>query len=183
MLARGANDDVAVLTVSVRVAIPLLSARRPLDAAWVFRADDARTAEDARAGFIAFLRTRGVPDANYAAAELVFGELIGNVVRHAPGPITVEVDWNAVDPVLHVIDRGPAYDAQAKLARGRDQPERPRAPPLSVLVEDLYAAARLRQPCARAAAHRAPRTHRVTQRITLPRSYSAGSFCVSSSAA
>jgi anti-sigma regulatory factor (Ser/Thr protein kinase) len=114
MLARGADDDVAVLTVTVRGAIPPRTQAAPTPA-WVFRADDARSAEDARAGFIAFLRTRGVPDANYAAAELVFGELIGNVVRHAPGPVTVEVDWNAVDPILHVIDRGPAYDAGASL--------------------------------------------------------------------
>ena len=115
MLTRGANDDVAVLTITVRGAIP---PRRPQGVpmpAWVFRADDARSAEDARAGFIAFLRTRGVPDANYAAAELVFGELIGNVVRHAPGAITVEVDWSAKDPILHVIDRGPAFGARAKL--------------------------------------------------------------------
>ena len=114
MLARGANDDVAVLTVTVRGAVPVRTQAAPTPA-WVFRADDARSAEDARAGFIAFLRTRGVPDANYAAAELVFGELVGNVVRHAPGPITVEVDWNAPDPILHVIDRGPAYDVQASL--------------------------------------------------------------------
>ncbi len=114
MLTRGANDDVAVLTVTVRGAIPVRTKAAPTPA-WVFRADDARSAEDARAGFIAFLRTRGVPDANYAAAELVFGELVGNVVRHAPGPITVEVDWTAVDPVLHVIDRGPAYDVEASL--------------------------------------------------------------------
>ncbi|MDQ6942224.1 MAG: SpoIIE family protein phosphatase [Candidatus Eremiobacteraeota bacterium] len=114
MLARGANDDVAVLTVTVRGAIPTRTQAAPTPA-WVFRADDARSAEDARTGFIAFLRTRGVRDANYAAAELVFGELIGNVVRHAPGPITVEVDWNAVDPILHVIDRGPAYDVEASL--------------------------------------------------------------------
>ncbi|MEA2786211.1 MAG: hypothetical protein QOF71_2315 [Candidatus Eremiobacteraeota bacterium] len=114
MLTRGANDDVAVLTITVREAIPQRPQGVPMPA-WVFRADDARSAEDARAGFIAFLRTRGVPDANYAAAELVFGELIGNVVRHAPGPITVEVDWNAKDPILHVIDRGPAYGARAKL--------------------------------------------------------------------
>ena len=114
VLEHGAHDDVAILTISVRSAVPKRTQAAPTPA-WVFRADDARSAEDARAGFIAFLRTRGVPDANYAAAELVFGELIGNVVRHAPGPITVEVDWNATDPVLHVIDRGRAYDVRTNL--------------------------------------------------------------------
>jgi serine phosphatase RsbU (regulator of sigma subunit)/anti-sigma regulatory factor (Ser/Thr protein kinase) len=114
VLARGANDDVAVLTISVRSAArPAAPAAPP--PSWVFRADDARSAEDARAGFVAFLKSRGVPDANYAAAELVFGELIGNVVRHAPGPITVELDWSDRDPILHVIDRGAAYDVRAQL--------------------------------------------------------------------
>jgi GAF domain-containing protein len=114
VLERGGADDVAVLTVRVRSSIPR---RDPsaLAPQWVFRADDARSAEDARAGFIAFLKTRGVPDANYAAAELVFGELVGNVVRHAPGPITIELDWEKDDPVLHVIDRGRAFDVHAAL--------------------------------------------------------------------
>jgi serine phosphatase RsbU (regulator of sigma subunit)/anti-sigma regulatory factor (Ser/Thr protein kinase) len=114
VLERGGADDVAVLTVRVRSSIPL-RAPGALPPQWVFRADDARSAEDARAGFIAFLKTRGVPDANYAAAELVFGELIGNVVRHAPGPITIELDWEKDDPVLHVIDRGRAFDVKASL--------------------------------------------------------------------
>ncbi len=114
VLERGGADDVAVLTVRVRSSIPL-RAPGALAPQWVFRADDARSAEDARAGFIAFLKTRGVPDANYAAAELVFGELIGNVVRHAPGPITIELDWEKDDPVLHVIDRGRAFDVTASL--------------------------------------------------------------------
>ncbi|HYZ17178.1 MAG TPA: SpoIIE family protein phosphatase, partial [Candidatus Acidoferrum sp.] len=114
VLEDGTNDDVAVLTVRVRSAVPQRTAAAPTPQ-WVFRADDARSAEDARAGFVAFLKTRGVPDANYAAAELVFGELIGNVVRHAPGPITIELDWNANAPVLHVIDRGSPYDVRAAL--------------------------------------------------------------------
>jgi hypothetical protein len=37
------------------------------------------------------LRRRVADDAVVAAAELVFGELIGNVVRHAPGPIEIEL--------------------------------------------------------------------------------------------
>ena len=114
VLERGGADDVAVLTIRVRSSIPQRSGF-VLAPQWVFRADDARSAEDARAGFIAFLKTRGVPDADYTAAELVFGELIGNVVRHAPGPITIELDWDKDDPVLHVIDRGAAFEPRAVL--------------------------------------------------------------------
>jgi signal transduction histidine kinase len=40
----------------------------------------------------------------------VFGELVGNAVRHAPGFVEVELAWDdATTPVLHVIDDGPGY--------------------------------------------------------------------------
>lgn len=81
---------------------------------WDFDARDAQAARRARTELVEYVR-RECRDADPSSAELVFGELIGNVVRHAPGPITVEVDWNATDPILHVIDRGPAYDAGTNL--------------------------------------------------------------------
>lgn len=37
-------------------------------------------------------------------------ELLGNVVRHAPGAVDIEVEWRGNAPVLHVLDRGPGYD-------------------------------------------------------------------------
>jgi len=37
------------------------------------------------------LRAGGTGD--FPAAELVYGELIGNAVRHAPGRILVQLDW------------------------------------------------------------------------------------------
>jgi anti-sigma regulatory factor (Ser/Thr protein kinase) len=43
------------------------------------------------------------------AAELVFGELVGNAVRHAPGRVEVTIDWSTSAPVLHVLDRGPGF--------------------------------------------------------------------------
>jgi anti-sigma regulatory factor (Ser/Thr protein kinase) len=39
----------------------------------------------------------------------VYGELVGNTVRYAPGPINVIVDWSGPDPVLHVLDSGPGF--------------------------------------------------------------------------
>jgi anti-sigma regulatory factor (Ser/Thr protein kinase) len=49
------------------------------------------------------------------AAELVFGELLGNVVRYAPGPIEVMFDWSEPVPVLHVLDRGPGFTLMPRL--------------------------------------------------------------------
>ena len=77
---------------------------------WSFDARDARSTRDVRELFLAYLRAKGKQDADYAGAELVFGELIGNVVRHAPGTVDIEVEWRGDAPVLHVLDRGPGYD-------------------------------------------------------------------------
>lgn len=93
-----AQDDTAALTVSF--------GRRT---SWAFDAENAQAAHDARAQLAAYLRERAPTGADIAGAELVFGELVGNVVRHAPGPIEVHVEWNGTQPVLHVIDRGRGF--------------------------------------------------------------------------
>lgn len=90
-----AQDDTAVLTV-------LFGART----SWHFDAENARAANEARAEFVERLRPIAKTKADLSAAELVFGELVGNVVRHAPGPIDVELDLSGNSPELHVIDRG-----------------------------------------------------------------------------
>lgn len=76
---------------------------------WIFASDRASDALTQRHAVVAFLRERGETSADYNAAEVVFGELVGNVVRHASGPIAIEVAWGALVPVLHVRDRGPGF--------------------------------------------------------------------------
>ncbi len=76
---------------------------------WSFAAAEAGQADFLRPAFIAYLRARGTDDADYGNAELIFGELIGNVVRHAPGPIAITVRWNREAPVLVVADRGRGF--------------------------------------------------------------------------
>jgi anti-sigma regulatory factor (Ser/Thr protein kinase) len=87
--------------------------------AWNLSADDARAAVDARSHFVEFLH--GIQsDTNFIdAAELVFGELLGNVVQHAPGPVEISVDLNDDSLVLHVVDSGPPLQA----AKHRTLPE------------------------------------------------------------
>ncbi len=81
---------------------------------WHFDAENARAAHDARSGFVTYLREHGcIGDLN--AAEIIFGELCGNVVRHAPGPIDVNVDWRGIRAVLHVTDRGRGFDRKPSL--------------------------------------------------------------------
>ena len=42
-------------------------------------------------------------------AELVYAELVGNVVRHAPGPVDVALDTSGTLPVLSILDRGRGF--------------------------------------------------------------------------
>ncbi len=105
-LAGRADDDVAILTISFEVS------KR-----WSFDAENARAAQDARAEFVQYIRSQVNDGFSVSAAELVFGELIGNVVRHAPGPIDIDLDWTGQSPVLHVIDRGPAFEAGSTLPK------------------------------------------------------------------
>ena len=77
---------------------------------WRFEVLDFGAPANARDASIRFLRDRGDADADYLSAEIVFGELIGNVVRHAQAPLFLELDWSGEYPVLHVQDRGPGFD-------------------------------------------------------------------------
>ncbi len=94
------HDDVAILAVTVAPS------RR-----WSLSLDDARAASDARAQFVEFLRGENADPGFINAAELIFGELLGNVVCHAPGPVEISVDWLDRSIRLHVIDSGPPIDA------------------------------------------------------------------------
>lgn len=92
------------------------SARRHTEAltavdtvSWRFSTDDAVTAERARPAFVAYLAGRGVAGDALGAAEAVFGELVGNVVRHAPGPIEVDLRSTREGYLLAVRDRGTGF--------------------------------------------------------------------------
>ena len=103
-LGNAAADDVAILTISFDSTIR-----------WSFDAENAKAAQDARGEFVDYLRRQFADERSVETAELVFGELVGNVVRHAPGAIDIDVEWSNGAPVLHVLDRGPAFKAPSRL--------------------------------------------------------------------
>jgi anti-sigma regulatory factor (Ser/Thr protein kinase) len=76
---------------------------------WAFSSADASKAQRAREQFVSALKLRGAVRGDYGACEAIFGELVGNVVRHAPGPIRIVLDWNGDDAVLCVEDSGPVF--------------------------------------------------------------------------
>ncbi len=72
-------------------------------------------AHDSRKLFLAHLVDFGEPGEDFSGAELVFGELIGNVVRHTAGRVTVRLDWSGEYPELCVRDSGKGFDFEAHL--------------------------------------------------------------------
>jgi PAS domain S-box-containing protein len=116
VLKRGANDDAVVLTLRFDQHAAALAADRDAALRWAFDTNDGETAHAARYAFIGALRDAGVREKQLDAAEHVFGELLGNVVRYAPGPIEMIFDWaRGSAPVLHVLDRGPGFTFAPKL--------------------------------------------------------------------
>lgn len=100
------RDDIAIMTVQFGFC----------DRQWRFEAGDSVVAYAIKRDFMATLAD--VVDAtteNVEACELIFAELIGNVVRHAPGPLSLSLSTSGRDVVLHVIDEGPGFDYQPAL--------------------------------------------------------------------
>jgi hypothetical protein len=102
----GSADDVAILVLRVDFAtFERHVERRHLDAR------DAAAATALRKEFTASLPGADFSSDNIANAELVLGELIGNVVRHAGGGGETEIvtDHSGSRTVLHVLDAGVGF--------------------------------------------------------------------------
>ncbi|MGB6517263.1 MAG: SpoIIE family protein phosphatase [Candidatus Cybelea sp.] len=117
VLQNGNADDVVVLTLQLESTAErsTYALARPPSRRWAFDTNDASAAHGARHSFVAALRDGGLRADRLDTAELVFGELLGNVVRYAPGPIEIMFDWSDPIPVLHVLDRGPGFTLAPKL--------------------------------------------------------------------
>jgi two-component sensor histidine kinase len=88
------------------------SARSSIE--WQFRADDAVDALRMRSAVRAFLDAEADDASDVHGAVLVFGELVANVVRHAPGAISVRIEWPTDGPAtLFVDDWGPGVRSVA----------------------------------------------------------------------
>jgi anti-sigma regulatory factor (Ser/Thr protein kinase) len=111
VLENGATDDVAILTVRLVPAFDQITS-------WSFRSDDAATAIAVRHEVAGILRAAGANDGETGDAEVVLGELLGNVVRHSDGgDVELALDLADGPPVLHVLDRGPGFTYYARLPK------------------------------------------------------------------
>lgn len=78
------------------------------NAAWSCVRSDARDATGARREVRAFLADLAdESSSDLDGTEVIVGELIANVIRHAPGPIGVYCSWHGERATLVVADRGP----------------------------------------------------------------------------
>ena len=107
VLPNGATDDVAILA--------LVLERDDGDDGdsrfrrFVFRSDDRAAARETHASISATLVAAGANDAQLGDADMIYSELVGNVVRHAPGLCEVVLDASGTLPVLSVLDRGRGF--------------------------------------------------------------------------
>jgi anti-sigma regulatory factor (Ser/Thr protein kinase) len=71
---------------------------------WQFETGDELDASAMQAELIEHLRRDADPAGDLTAAELIVGELLSNVVRHARSPITVRLDWCGEFPTLSIAE-------------------------------------------------------------------------------
>lgn len=107
VLVDGSRDDVAILSVSV---VPRKRGLR-----WTIDASDAAATKTARDEIMAALGlSEGKADV-LRGAELVFAEIVGNLLRYAPAGAEVVLERENGRPVMHVRDRGPGFEFMPKL--------------------------------------------------------------------
>jgi anti-sigma regulatory factor (Ser/Thr protein kinase) len=111
VLTNGSSDDVAVLVARLDFRAAEGSIHRLR-----FDARDAAAARRARDEFVHILTARDFDAAATINAELIFGELVGNVVRHVALPqVEIAIDCNGPQTVLHVFDRGAGFRHNSRL--------------------------------------------------------------------
>jgi hypothetical protein len=95
------RDVIAIITVQFGVG----------NRQWRFEAGDSSVAYAIKREFISILSefADAVSD-QIEACELIFDELIGNAVRHAPGPLSISLSTAGNEVVLHIIDEGPGFE-------------------------------------------------------------------------
>jgi anti-sigma regulatory factor (Ser/Thr protein kinase) len=78
---------------------------------WSMVKGDAREAMLARRDIRRFLELEADERSDLDAVEMIVGELVANVIRHAAGPIGIHVAWDGDHAVAIFADRGPGIPA------------------------------------------------------------------------
>jgi anti-sigma regulatory factor (Ser/Thr protein kinase) len=102
------RDDIAILAIAFADG----------DLRWQFEAADARSAYTMREAFFQrILTTCEADEEQLSTCGLIFAELVGNAVRHAPGSLSMSLEDRGGALTLHVIDRGSGFAYRPMLPR------------------------------------------------------------------
>lgn len=77
---------------------------------WTFHSSDSYSAHQSRHELMGFIRGFLTSEEELFRIELIIGEILANTVQHAPGLVTVDVDWSGDQPALTIVDTGPGLD-------------------------------------------------------------------------
>ena len=88
---------------------PPQTAMRMDENGFVLQLPDAASGRRARGMFASYVWAHAKPP-ECDACELIFGELLGNVAKHAPGPVDIALRWEHDAGVLEIGDRGAGYE-------------------------------------------------------------------------
>lgn len=103
---RALRDDIAIIVATFGKT----------ELRWQFEALDARAAYVMREEFSQRIKQLcNASEDDIQTCNLIFAELIGNSVRHAPGSLSVSIETSGDEAVLHVIDVGPGFDYEPAL--------------------------------------------------------------------
>ena len=89
-------------------------------AGWSAELTDISQATGIRRAFRDYLLRYATPGSDVPAAELILGELLGNVVRHASGRASMRLVWHGPRATLVVCDCGPGFQKRAPPAAHAD---------------------------------------------------------------
>jgi serine phosphatase RsbU (regulator of sigma subunit)/anti-sigma regulatory factor (Ser/Thr protein kinase) len=104
---RQARDDLAILTVRFGHT----------EGRWAFDVEDSAAAYAIKRDFVrAVIDEYGVT-ADINACEVIFSELVGNVLRYAPGRLSLGLSVDRHGTWLHVMDDGPGFDGPPSLPK------------------------------------------------------------------
>ncbi len=112
VLGDNAPSDDAVIVV-LRVASVTEAGTEdeaPLHRAWSFHSNHAYSAHTARHEVMRFIQELAEGDEELFTAELILGEILANTVEHAPGLVSMEIDWSELAPIVTVVDTGPGLE-------------------------------------------------------------------------
>ena len=116
---RTPRDDAALLVVALADRAPHDGAT---DHAWVFDARHQQAAHKVKAELMAALKALGPLAPDPTVAEIVFGELLSNVVQHTPGPARVRFAVQDGHVVLAVEDRDRSLPRDGQLSADPSPP-------------------------------------------------------------